>query len=273
MSLNNPSAKPLAGRIALVTGGGRGIGRSVARQLAELGASVAVLARSEREISEAARELTAEGFLALAVCADVADWAQVQHAVQLIQAHWGPVDILVNNAAVLGPLAPTASTDPAVWAHAMDINVTGAYHCLRAVLPGMQARGWGRIVNVTSGAGSGSGIQNAGAYSVSKAALDMLTRAAASETAASGVYVNGVSPGVVDTDMQSALRDAPIEEIGAATSERFRAFHARGELQTPLRPARLIAAVVLSDAHGETISIRDERAHSLLDLLPDEGAS
>lgn len=273
MSLDNHKAKPLAGRIALVTGSGRGIGRSVARELAELGASVAVLARSEPKVSEAARELTAEGFPALAVCADVADWAQVQSAVQLIHARWGSVDILVNNAAVLGPLAPTASTDPALWAHTINVNVTGAYHCLRAVLPGMQARGWGRIVNVTSGAARGSGIQNAGAYSVSKAALDMLTRAAAAETAASGVLINGVSPGVVDTDMQSALRTAPIEEIGAATSERFRAFHARGELQTPARPARLIAAVVLSDAHGETISIRDERAHSLLALLPDGSAS
>ncbi len=272
-NLHTETAAPLAGRVALVTGGGRGIGRSAAWELAALGASVAILARSEEETGQVARELSGAGYQALAVRADVSNWGDVAEAVRAAEAALGPIAILVNNAAILGPLAPTAATGPTLWARTMEVNITGAYHCIRAVLPGMQQRGWGRIVNITSGAGRGSGIENAGAYSVSKAALDMLTRAVAGETTHPGVRVNGVSPGIVDTDMQVALRAAPTEEIGAATSERFHGFHARGELQTPALPARLIAAVILSDMHGETISIREERAQTLFALLPDNNVS
>ncbi len=264
-----PSPKPLAGRVALITGGGRGIGRSVARELATLGASVALLARSEADVSQAAHALSSEGYQALAVCADVSQWQQVTEAIQTIQDRLGSVDILVNNAAILGPLAPTAATDPAAWARTIEINVTGAYHCLRAVLPGMQQHDWGRIVNVTSGAALGSGIANAASYSVSKAALDMLTRAVAAETAETNVRVNGVSPGVVDTDMQVALRTAPSDQIGEVTAARFRGLHARGELQPATRPARLIAAVIVSNYHGEIITIREDRAGHLLASLPD----
>lgn len=268
-----PPSAPLAGHVALVTGGGRGLGRSIAWELAALGAAVAVLARTELETTQVAQQLADAGHRACAVPADIARWDQVSAAVQAVEAALGPVDILINNAATLGPLAPTALTDPGDWAQAMTINIVGAYYCLRAVLPGMQARGWGRIVNVTSGAAQGSGIENAGAYSVSKAALDMLTCAVALETLGSGVHVNGVSPGIVDTDMQLALRNAPPSEVGEATSARFRGFHARGELQAPSRPARLVAAVVLSDLHGEIVSIRDDRAHSLLASLPPDGAA
>lgn len=273
MNPDTAAMKPLAGRVALVTGGGRGLGRSTAWELAKLGAAVAVLARTGPETEQMARALAEAGHRALAVRADVGQWPQIADAVQTIESRLGPVNILVNNAAVLGPLAPTAQTDPADWGGAISINITGAYHCLRAVLPGMQARGWGRIVNVTSGAAQGSGIENAGAYSVGKAALDMLTRAVAAEAAGSGVCISGVSPGIVDTDMQLALREAPPSEVGEATSARFRGFHARGELQTPTLPARLIAAVVLSDVHGEILSIRDERAQSLLALLPPADAA
>lgn len=267
--MNNPhSALPLAGRVALVTGGGRGIGLAAAWELANLGASVALLARNKGEIDTAARQLTDAGHPALPVPADVSDWAQLISAVQVVEQALGPIDILINNAAIIGPLAPIARTDPGEWARVMNINITGAYHCLRAVLPGMSARGWGRVVNITSGAAQGSGIENSAAYSVSKAALDMLTRAAAAECVGSGVQISAVSPGIVDTAMQRTLREAPPAEVGAATSERFRGFHARGELQAPSRPARLIAAVVLSDTHGEIISIRDVLAASLLSLLP-----
>jgi NAD(P)-dependent dehydrogenase (short-subunit alcohol dehydrogenase family) len=260
--------QPLVHRVALVTGGGRGIGRATALELARLGAAVAVLARSSDQVATVAAEISAHGGRALALSADVADGAAVQAAVDAVERALGPIDILINNAAVLEPLGPTATSDPEAWARAIAINVVGAYRCLRAVLPGMLERRWGRIVNVSSGAATGSGILNASAYSTSKAALDMLTRAVAAEIASSGVTVNALHPGMVDTAMQTTLRTAPIDQIGAATSARFRGAYERGELRDPAEPARLIAAIVLSDAQGEIVSIRDQRAQELLRMLP-----
>jgi len=257
----------LQSRVALVTGGGRGIGRGAALALAGLGAAVAVVARSTGEVAAVAGEIAAQGGRAVALSVDVADWGEVEAAAAEIERELGPIDILINNAAILGPLEPTATSDPAEWARAIEINVVGAYHCLRAVLPGMLDRGWGRIVNVSSGAATGSGILNASAYSTSKAALDMLTHAVAAEVAASGVTVNAVYPGIVDTAMQNQIRAAPVERIGAAPSERFHGFYERGELQDASAPGRLIAALVASDLHGEIVSNSNARAAELLRLL------
>jgi NAD(P)-dependent dehydrogenase (short-subunit alcohol dehydrogenase family) len=249
----------LDGRVALVTGGGRGIGRAVAAELARLGAAVALLARSTGEVAAVAEEIVARGGRAVALTADVAEGTEIEAAVAQITGALGPVDILINNAATLGPLGPTATIDPEAWGRAIEVNLTGAFRCLRAVLPGMLERGWGRVVNVSSGAATGSGIRDAGAYSVSKAGLDMLTRTVAAEIAGSGVTVNAVYPGVVDTAMQTQLRETPAEQF-----ERFRSYYERGELLDPDAPGRLIAAIVLSDIQGEVISIREERAQALL---------
>jgi NAD(P)-dependent dehydrogenase (short-subunit alcohol dehydrogenase family) len=262
-----PEMQHLEGRVALVTGGGRGIGRGAALALAELGASVAVLARSADEVGVVADAISARGGRATGLTADVANASAIATAISMIESAFGPIDILINNAAILGPITSTASSDPAAWAQTITINVIGAYCCLRALLPGMLARGWGRIVNISSGAATGTGLLNASAYSTSKAALDMLTRAVAVEVAGSGVTVNALYPGVVDTAMQTELRTTPVERIGAATSERFVGYYERGELGDPDKIGQLIAAMVISAIQGQIIQNTPEQTQPLLHAL------
>lgn len=262
--MSEQDAGGLGGRVALVTGGGRGIGRSAALELARRGAAVAVLARSAPEVEAVAAEIVAAGGRALALSVDIADMAAVERAVSAVEAALGPVDVLISNAAVVGPLGPLAESDPAEWAANLQINLVGAYHCLRAVLPGMLARGWGRVVQVSSGAAQGSGIRNGAAYSVSKAGLDMLTRAAAAEVAGSGVTVNGLYPGVVDTRMQTDIRETPAERLGPESAARFHGFHERGELRDPGEPAALIVALAASALNGEIVRIDTDQAAALL---------
>jgi len=260
--------QPLAGRVALVTGGGRGIGQATAHELARLGAAVAVLARSASEVQATVGELRAQGGRALALSADVAIAAEAEQAIAEAVRQLGPVDVLINNAAILGPINPTASSDPALWRQTIAVNLLGAYTCIRAVLPDMAARGWGRIVQVSSGAALAGGMRNLSAYSVSKAGMDMLTRAIAEELPGDAVTINGIYPGVVDTAMQAELRAAPEERLGQESSARFRGLAERGELVTPEESARLIVAMALSNLHGQIIRIGGEEANALISTLP-----
>jgi NAD(P)-dependent dehydrogenase (short-subunit alcohol dehydrogenase family) len=242
-------------RVALVTGGGRGIGRGVA-----------LLARTAPEVTQVAAELSQLGKRSHAAVADVASLPEVVRAVEQISAALGPIDILVNNAAIIGPLDAIDQVDPAAWAQTQQVNLLGAFFCQRSVLPGMLARGWGRIVHVSSGAATGSGLSRASAYSVSKAALDMLARATAAEVGAQGVAVTSVYPGIVDTAMQATIRAAPTERAGTELVGRFRDNYAQGRLADPEQVGALIAAVVLGEFNGELIDVRTDRER-LLALL------
>jgi 3-oxoacyl-[acyl-carrier protein] reductase len=257
---------PLQNRVALVTGGGRGIGRAVALELARLGAAVAPLARSADQIAAVAEEIRSLGGQALPLTADVARLADVEAAVQRVAAQLGPVTILVNGAGLL-LLGPLASSDPSEWRYALEVNVIGAYYCLRAVLPAMLAQGWGRIVNISSAVAVMPGIRNRSAYVVSKAALDRLTLAASAELAGSGVAVNTVYPGLTDTAMLAQIRDAPLELIGPEQQTLVRHHYASGTLRPPETVGRLIAAVVLSDLEGQVVDAGSELAQKLLQSL------
>ncbi|HEV8614438.1 MAG TPA: SDR family NAD(P)-dependent oxidoreductase [Methylomirabilota bacterium] len=186
-------------RTALVTGGGRGIGRAIALALARAGCAVAVGGRGRDALEAAAQEARALGVKALALILDVGDPAAIAGAMRRVSAELGPVDVLVNNAGV-AESATLARTDPELWERHLRVNATGPYLLSREVLPGMLERRWGRIINVASLAGL-HGSPYVTAYTASKHALVGFTRALAMEVAGKGVTVNALCPGYVATDM------------------------------------------------------------------------
>lgn len=186
-------------RVALVTGGGRGIGRAVTLRLARDGLTVAVAARNVEQLEATATAARAMGARALALALDVTDPGSVADAVQRTMRELGPIDVLVNNAGV-AESAPLARTDLALWERHLRVNVTGPYLLTQAVLPGMLEQRWGRVVNIASLAGL-HGSPYVTAYTASKHALVGFTRALATEVAGKGVTVNALCPGYVATDM------------------------------------------------------------------------
>jgi NAD(P)-dependent dehydrogenase (short-subunit alcohol dehydrogenase family) len=246
------------GRTALVTGAGRGIGRELARQLAAEGARVAVLARSHAELTETARQVRVDGGQAHVVLADVADAGQRAEALRQVREAYGPVDILVNNAAVVAPLEPSAELDPADWAAAIELNLTAAAALTFALLPAMLDRGWGRVVNVSSGVVAQPGFLVGGnAYVTSKAALEAHTLNLAAELNGTGVTANVYRPGAVDTAMQAVIRGTDPERLGAGLRDHFARTHERGELLTPAASARSMLARLGGDATGQLWHVAD----------------
>ena len=183
-------------RVALVTGGGRGIGRAIALRLAADGLAVAVAARSRDQVDDTAR---AAGARALALMLDVTDAASIAAALERTTRELGPVDVLVNNAGV-AESAQFVKTEPDFWDRHFAVNVRGPYLLTRAVLPGMLERRWGRVINVASLAGL-FGSPYVTAYTASKHALVGFTRALAIEVSGKGVTVNALCPGFTATDI------------------------------------------------------------------------
>jgi 3-hydroxybutyrate dehydrogenase len=228
----------LSGQHALVTGGGRGIGRTIAAALAGVGCVVTVVGRSAAPL----REAVAAGEAAGCGIADVTDPAAVKRQVKAAEAARGPIAILINNAGSVES-APFLKTEPSVFAAMWNVHVMGAVHASQAVLPGMFARGFGRIINIASVAGL-KGYAYVTAYCAAKHALVGLTRALAAETAARGITVNAVCPGYTDTAM---MRES-IERVAAKTGRARADLRAEYERDTPLgrliRPQEVAAAVL-----------------------------
>jgi NAD(P)-dependent dehydrogenase (short-subunit alcohol dehydrogenase family) len=249
---------PFEGRVALVTGAGRGIGRAVTLDLAASGAHVALLARSPDQLDETARAVRAQGGNAAVLQTDLGDPEAVAEAAARAETELGPVDILINNAAVVQPVGPTVTAPRAAWSAAFAVNVDAPFHFTQALLPSMLDRGWGRIVNVSSSIAANPGAMvGMNAYAATKAALEAHTLNLAAELAGSGVTVNLYRPGSVDTAMQGWIRSQSPDEIGAALHEHFRASYEQGSLITPEHSARSLVAQLVGDATGEIWTVTD----------------
>lgn len=191
----------LQNRIALITGGGRGIGRAIAIAFAQEGAQVAVAARTLEQVERVAREVANQfSTNALPVVCDVSDVSSVEKLFERVSEKFGRgPDIMVNNAGI-AESAPLTKTDDELWHRILAINLSGTFYCTRAALPQMIERSWGRIINVASIAGK-TGAPYIAAYSASKHGVLGLTRSVAMEVAAKGITVNAICPGYVDTEM------------------------------------------------------------------------
>ena len=187
----------LSGRFAVVTGGAQGIGRAIVERLLDSGAAVAIWDRDRALAEKTAGELKARNRVA-AVAVDVTKLAEVERAREETTAAFGRIDILVNNAGIAGPNIRTWEYPPEAWAQVMAINLDGPFHCCRALVPGMIAQNYGRIVNIASIAGK-EGNPNASAYSASKAALIALTKSLGKELAGNDIAVNAITPAAAKT--------------------------------------------------------------------------
>jgi len=238
----------LDGKTVMITGASRGIGEAAARLFAEEGAKVCLLARSRDDIARIAGEI---GPAALAIPCDVSRFWEVEAAVNACVDTFGALDILINNAGVIEPIAALMASDPEAWDHAIDINLKGVYYGMRAAMPGMASRGGGTILTISSGAAHNA-LEGWSHYCASKAGAAMLTKCAHKEGAEKGIRAIGLSPGTVATQMQREIKASGVNPV----SELDWTDHI-----PPDWPAKCLLWMCSSDADaflGEEISLRDE---------------
>jgi NAD(P)-dependent dehydrogenase (short-subunit alcohol dehydrogenase family) len=255
----------LRGSVALVTGAGRGVGQLVAMAFADAGAAVALIARSETELAHTVELIETTGGAVAAAVADVTDAAQLSATVAVLRRRLGPVDLLVNNAGIMGPVGPMWEIDPVEWWTTMDVNVRGIVLCSQLVLPDMVAARRGRIINITSQAGVHR-WPLVSAYSVSKAAVVKLTENLALETSRHGIGVFSVHPGLLPIGIS--------ETVAAHTPTTSHEAHIRSWALKELAegrgadPARAVELLVrLAAGDGDGLSGRHLSVHDDLDAV------
>ncbi|MBL4929136.1 SDR family oxidoreductase [Fuscibacter oryzae] len=236
-------------KVVIITGASQGIGAAAARVFAGAGAKVALLARNRPKVAELAAEIGAD--TALALPCDVSDWDQMRQAIAATVARFGRLDVLINNAGVIEPMARLADSDPALWDHAVDINLKGVYHGIRAALPVMKAQGTGTIITTSSGAATNP-YDGWSAYCTSKAGALMLTRALHLEEGANGIRALGLSPGTVATEMQVKIKASGVGPVAQLDP----AVHIPAEW--PARALLWMCGPAADGWLGKDISLRDE---------------
>lgn len=233
---------PLSGRIALVTGASRGLGKAMALALAEAGADVAVNYRAQAEAAESvAQSIRALGRQSIVVQGDVSRSADVERVVSATEKQLGPVGILVNNAGI-GKIIPTDQVTEEIWNEYLRVNLTSVFLMTQRVLPGMRAAKWGRIINLSSVAAQYGGIIGPH-YSASKAGILGLTRCYASQFAREGITCNALAPALIESDMVAGLPKDVVNRIPA------------GRMGSPGEVGRIAVLLAQSDfITGQTIN-------------------
>lgn len=244
--------------MALVTGAGRGIGRSIAVRLAAAGAAVVVVARSEDQVEDTAQKIHDAGGSALALVIDLSDPNQVPILARAAADRFGMVDILVNNAATVQPLGTTSTLERNAVAAAVGLNVLTPIALTRELLPPMQAGGWGRVVNISSGVVDRPQFMAGGnIYATTKSALEAHTLNLAAEIAGSGVTANVYRPGSVDTAMQQSIRDRDQADATATLVSHFRRSFSAGTLVSPEESAAGLLTRLAGDDNGVVWNLTD----------------
>ncbi len=249
MDFNNKSV--------VITGASRGIGAAAARLFAEAGARVALLARDGDALLALADEI---GGNVLPLPCDVSDYASVARAIDHVHDEWGGVDILINNAGVIDPIARLSDADPAAWSKLIDVNISGVFNGMRAVLPAMKQAGAGTIITVSSGAAHRP-LEGWSAYCTSKAGAAMLTQALDLEERSNGLRVLGLSPGTVATQMQRDIKASGLNPVSTLEWE---------DHIPPDWPARALMWMCTRDADafiGTEISLRDDAIRARVGLI------
>ena len=244
-------------KVVLITGASRGIGAATARAFADVGAKVALVARSTSEIEALAAEI---GENAIAVPCDVSVYDDVVAAISKTVDAFGPLDVFIGNAGLLDPITHLADADPDAWGKTIDVNLKGVFNGMRAAMPDMIKRGQGTIITISSGAAHNP-IEAWSSYCSSKAGAYMLTRCADKEAREHGLRILGLSPGTVATDMQRDIKASGINPVSQlAWSDHI----------PPEWPARTLVWMCSADADaylGDDISLRDDDIRKKVGLI------
>ena len=251
----------LSEKVAVITGGGRGIGRAIVLKFAAEGAVVVVAARTKAEIESVVQEVRKAGGRAAAVPADVADETQCERLIQEAAAQFGRVDILVNNAGEYGPVKPVEEITPPEWDRVVAVHLRGAYLLTRLVLPAMYARASGVILNISS-LSAKSAFGWGSPYAAAKAGMLGLTRVVAAEAARKGVRVNAICPGpVTETKMSKDLGATLAERLGVSKEDQLQGFlntilQGRGQTTNEIAAAALfLCSDAASAITGQSLNV------------------
>ncbi|WP_187431945.1 putative oxidoreductase [Roseobacter fucihabitans] len=247
----------MSGKTVLITGASRGIGAEAARVFARAGANVALVARGQGDIADLAGEI---GDKALAIPCNVANAREVAAAVDATVETFGALDVLINNAGVIEPIAHLSEADMDAWGDVIDINLKGVFYGMRAVVPVMKAQGGGSVLTISSGAAHGP-VEAWSHYCASKAAVNMLTRCLDKEEAAHGIRAIGLSPGTVATQMQREIKTSGINPVSQLDWD----VHIPADW--PARALLWMCSPAANPWCGQEISLRDEDVRAKVGLV------